>query len=57
MRNLLWLRDSENGYGDIDRRMADELRNAETLDEADRIARRNGLRDATDAADWLKSRS
>jgi len=48
---------SDNGYGDKDRQLADALRTAESTEDADRIARDDGLRDARDAASWLKERS
>ena len=48
---------SENGYGDTDRQLADDLRSARTKDEADKIARKGGLQDAADAAAWLRERS
>jgi len=48
---------SASGYGDSDQRMADALRSAGSKQEADQIARDNGLRDAGDAADWLEERS
>jgi hypothetical protein len=48
---------SENGYGDFARKMADDLRKASAMEEAGQIARDHGLRDAEDAADWLRERS
>jgi len=48
---------SDNGYGQLDRTMADALRAARSTEEADKIARENGLEDAQDAASWLKERS
>lgn len=49
--------DFGNGYGELDRQLAEALRSARTTEEADRIARADGLRDARDAADWLRERS
>lgn len=48
---------NDNGYGDQDRRMAGALRNAGSTEEADQIARDNGLKDAKDAVNWLEGRS
>jgi hypothetical protein len=45
------------GYGRQDRQMARALANAKDENEADRIARANGLRDARDARSWLRERS
>jgi len=49
--------ESGSGYGKQDRRMARALRSAGTKDEADEIARDNGLKDAEDAEKWLRERS
>jgi hypothetical protein len=57
MRLPLPLGESDNGYGDLDRQMADALRAAKTTAEADQIARANGLTDASAAVSWLKERS
>lgn len=48
---------SENGYGDMDRKLAGALRSASTKDEADKIAQADGHKDAADATDWLHGRS
>jgi hypothetical protein len=48
---------SPAGYGRLDREMAQALGKAPGQEEADKIARDNGLRDARDARDWLASRS
>jgi len=48
---------SDNGYGEADRQLADDLRAASDSDQADQIARSHGLRDAEDAVSWLKERS
>lgn len=46
-----------DGYGEKDREMAAGLRAARTPQDADRIARDNGLRDGRDAASWLRERT
>ena len=49
--------DTDHGYGDIDRKLFDELRSAASREEADKIAKDHGLADAEDAVNWLRERS
>lgn len=55
--NPLNIPDDHNGSGQADRDLADKLRAATTTEEADAIARRDGLIDGADAALWLRERS
>lgn len=45
------------GYGARDAKLAKDLRGAKNKAEADRIARKDGHRDAKDAKSWLRGRS
>lgn len=45
------------GYGARDAKLAKDLRGAKNKAEADRIARKDGHKNAKDAKDWLKGRS
>jgi hypothetical protein len=45
-----------NGYGHADRKMSNALRSARTQEQADQIARDNGLKDCKDAVQWLRER-
>jgi len=44
------------GYGAKDGEMADDLAKAESMKEADAIAKANGLKDTRDAYLWLAER-
>lgn len=48
---------ADNGIGRKDKALADALRAARNDEEADRIARNDGHRNATDAVLWLQERS
>lgn len=50
------MKPKNEGYGERDRRMAEQLEQASKA-EADKIARDNGLKDASDARRWLRERS
>lgn len=47
----------DSGYGAKDARLAKDLRAARSRQERDRVARKDGHKDAKAASGWLKDRS
>lgn len=45
------------GYGSADRKLAEDLSKATSKDQADKIAKADGHKDARDAESWLRDRS